>query len=177
MILATRVALSLAAFAVVGGCSADPKGCLELEQGNRLRIVVLGPDVTEGSECAAQLGIVAGAELTATIRSIAGGGDNQDCIAAEADFVAPDDWTWTYLHTSTDDADISGWYDATNGNCAGRMSLGITAPGIPSPNWDPATGGSAPATISIGYSQRDDRTDPSCPGQCGLRFGVKVERL
>jgi hypothetical protein len=175
--LTTRLAVNLAGFVLVSGCGA-PKPCLELHQGDRLKIVVVLPDRKEGSECAAGLGIVPGTELTATIRSIAGGGDNQDCVAAEADFVAPDGWTWTYRHTSTDDADISGWYDAAKDNCAGVLSVGIQAPSIPSPDWDPATmAGAAPATIELGYSERDDRSDPSCPGQCGVRFGVKVSRL
>jgi len=171
---ATRLVLSLATVALLDGCGR-PEPCLGLKRGDSVRVILIAPDPAEGSECGAALGIVSGAELIGTIRSIEGGGDNQDCVAAEADFTAPDGWTWTYLYPSTDDADISGWYDAKKGNCAGRISMGITAPGIPSPDWQPGEG-SSPAYIDIGYSPRDGHGDPSCPGECGPRFGVKITR-
>jgi hypothetical protein len=174
--MAPKLVVSVAAL-TLAGCGGGPDPCLGLKKGDRIKVVTIASEYSPATECAGQLGIVPGGEMVATIRGFGGGGDQQDCVAAQADVEAESGWTWTFRGPSTDDADISGWYDASYGNCRGSILMRLSAPSIPSPSWDPVSApGSAPADIDIFYTEKDDRTDPTCPGECPATYGVQVSR-
>ena len=167
-----RIVLAVSwALAACGG----PDTCLDLEVGDRLRITILGRELTNSPvspvECDQTLGLADGGTMAVTIRGTGGGEDTQDCVTAQADLGPTGDATWTFTSNVGLAADFGGRYRVETPGCTGEAEVAVLSPSIPSPPWDP-TG--PRATLRLQYGSLYG--DPTCPQLCWPSFGIKLER-
>jgi hypothetical protein len=135
-----------------------------LKRGDELRITIVEPYAgpSPPRACAAEfadaLMLGPGTEIHARVRGF-GGGYHISCSPVLLDIDPVGEWTWTFREPDEGaSADIAGWYDITNGQCAGLAGFKI---------YDEA---------KHTFNVRLDRGNESCPPVCSVTFVVDVNR-
>jgi hypothetical protein len=159
---------------MLGGCGDNRDPCLELVAGERLKVTIIGRfyGSTSPVECDTTLGLEDGQELDLTITGYVA--SDQNCKSASAEFEPHAGWAWAYRAPGNLNADIMGFYRASNGLCAGNLQIGLSSTSLPSASWQPGPSNyEPPAHLDTLYGGDQDG-DPSCPLSCSPDFGVDV---
>jgi hypothetical protein len=182
-----RRATSLAAFPALvlacapAACSKLPD-CFGIHPGDRIAITVVevyetNPYTTD-TPCAG-FDITPGLTLIATdLANPAGQGEADTCNSAAVRIDPPAAWTWTPTTNSTgsDPTVLTGSFNASNGRCAGYLSITVKLTSSGDPFVASEAGQTPNVVIERSFaSQRDGGA--GCPNTCVDSYSVNLKRL
>jgi hypothetical protein len=184
---AWRRAGSLAAFPVcalacaVAACNGTPD-CFGIHPGNRIAITVV--DVYEKSPYTAAFpcagfDITPGQTLLATdLGNPSGNGEADTCNSAAVRIDPFAGWTWApaRMSTGSDPTVLTGGFNASNGTCAGYVTISVKVVSSGNP-FGASEAGQTPNVVMERAFTAQGGGGVGCPHTCIDNYSVNLERL